>query len=91
MADVKASQIMIAAMVNSTGAQVNRLLFCATTHTQAEVKAAGYFNNVRPLLSPGDVIECTCVIGGTMKSSKLRVATVPATGNVTTTAISEEV
>lgn len=90
MADVNVNQYRVAASVNSTGTQNNRFAFCATTHTQAETKAAGYFNNVRHLMSSGDVIECTCGIGGTMKSSRLRVATVPATGNVTTTPIFEE-
>jgi hypothetical protein len=90
MADVKPSQMQRAATVNSTGTQSNDLWFLATTHAQAEVKAAGYFNNARSMLTPGDVIIATCVIGGTMKGSHLRVATVPATGDVTTVAYFEE-
>jgi hypothetical protein len=90
MADVTNSQLNRAAVVNSMGAQSNCLWFLATTHTQAEAKAAGYFNNARSMLTPGDVIIATCVIGGTMKASHLRVATVPASGNVTTTAYFEE-
>ena len=90
MADVKVTQYKVAAAVNSVGTQNNRLAFCATEHTQAEVATAGYFNNVRHLMTPGDIIHCSCVIGGVNKVSILRAVLVPATGNVTTAVVLAE-
>ena len=91
MADVKPSQMQRACSVNSTGDQSNSLWFLATPVTQAEIATAGYFNNARTMLTAGDLILATCVIGGVMKTSHLRVATVPGTGNVTVTAYFAEV
>ena len=50
----------------------------------ATVVAAGYFNDVRGYLMPGDVIQAVCATSAAFRV--LTVATVPASGNVTVTA-----
>ena len=51
----------------------------------ATVVAAGYFNNARGQLRVGDRIDVVAADGAAFRV--LRVATVPATGNVTTSAL----
>lgn len=64
-----------------------RWLTYATNDTKAEVIAAGYFNDVRADLSVGSIIEAEVDCDGTQDSVKMRVATVPSSGNVTVTDI----
>lgn len=59
-----------------------------TNDTKAEVIAAGYFNNARADLSVGSIIEIEADCDGTQTSVRVRVATVPTSGNVTVTDIS---
>lgn len=56
----------------------------ATVHTLAEVQAAGFFNASRDNLTKDSIIDCVADINGTPARVVLRLATVPATGNVTT-------
>lgn len=71
----------------AAGQSVQRQLFwCeAGADSVATVVAAGYFNSVRNLLRVGDRIH---VVAATNTAKReLHVATVPATGNVTTVAL----
>lgn len=49
------------------------------------VVAAGYFNEVRGLLSPGDLIHTVAATNAAFRV--IRVATVPKTGDVTVAAL----
>lgn len=55
----------------------------ATPDTLAAVAAAGYFNDFRGQLRPGDVVRVAAGIGGTPAHDSYVFASVPATGNVT--------
>ncbi|GCA49300.1 hypothetical protein KGO5_01743 [Sinorhizobium sp. KGO-5] len=57
----------------------------ATTHTKAEVLAAGFFNDSRDNVTVGSIIDAVVDIDGTPEYVRIRFATVPATGNVTVT------
>lgn len=65
-------------------AQQCGLHFYATDDAAATVEADGYFNNARHLLKKGDCILASCANSGTAILKVLKVATVPASGNVTT-------
>ncbi len=56
-----------------------------TEATEAEVIAAGWFNNAREQLTVGSII--TAIVDATAAKTfiRLRVTAVPATGNVTVT------
>ncbi|MEM7067925.1 MAG: hypothetical protein AAF478_03500 [Pseudomonadota bacterium] len=60
--------------------------FYATTDAAATIAAAGYFNDAREQLAKGDVVECVADINGTPDRIHLLFDTVPATGDVTTSA-----
>jgi hypothetical protein len=47
------------------------------------VLAAGYFNDWRSTLQPGDIIDCVTGLPSAVDEAKLVVLTVPATGDVT--------
>lgn len=55
----------------------------ATISALATVLAAGYFNDWRSTLQPGDVIDCVTGLPSAVDEAKLVVLTAPATGNVT--------
>lgn len=55
----------------------------ATIAALATVLAAGYFNDWRSTLEPGDTIDVTYGLGTSPGRVELAVLTVPATGNVT--------
>lgn len=55
----------------------------ATDNTAAETVAAGYFNDSRAALTVGSVIDAVIDVDGTPDNIRIRVATVPASGNVT--------
>lgn len=57
----------------------------ATTHTKAEVLAAGFFNSSRDQVTPGSIIDAVCDWDSTKEYVRIKVATVPASGNVTVT------
>lgn len=58
-----------------------------TVDASATVVAAGYFNNARKQLQVGDFIFANVDTGGTRTGKIYLVLTVPATGNVTTSAV----
>lgn len=60
--------------------------YYSSNDTAAELLAAGYFNGVRDILSVGDIIHAVADIDGTPDYLNIMVATVPDTGNVTTSA-----
>ena len=67
--------------------KVRSMFFYATADAAAAVVTAGYFNDARDQLSVGDLIIAQCLIDGSPPDTQLvRVLTVPATGNVTTSA-----
>ena len=55
----------------------------ATDDLKAEVAAAGYFNDSRQDLTVNSIIDVVFDCDGTVGFARYRVATVPATGNVT--------
>lgn len=57
----------------------------ATTHTKAETIAAGFFNDSRAQLTPGSIIDAVVDWDDTKEYVRIKVATVPDTGNVTVT------
>ena len=57
----------------------------ATDHTKAEALTAGYFNDSRASLSPHSIIDAVVDVDGTPEFVRIKVATVPASGNVTVT------
>lgn len=57
----------------------------ATNHTKAEMLTAGYFNESRAALSKSSIINAVADVDGTPEYVRVLLATVPATGNVTTT------
>jgi hypothetical protein len=57
----------------------------ATNHTKAEAIAAGYFNDSRAALSVSSIIDAVVDVDGTSEYVRIKVATVPASGNVTVT------
>jgi hypothetical protein len=57
----------------------------ATNHTKAEMLAAGYFNDSRAALSKSSIINAVADVDGTPEYVRVMLATVPATGNITTT------
>lgn len=71
---------------NSITLSGNRLVHAftyATDNTKAELLTDGYFNDSRMALTVGSRIEALCDADGTPNWVDVRVATVPATGNVT--------
>jgi len=60
-----------------------RFLVYASNDTKAEIIAAGYFNNAKPDLSVGSIIDVEADCDGTQESVRLRVTAVPTSGNVT--------
>lgn len=54
-----------------------------TDDAHTVVVAAGYFNPVRAMLQPGDIIFASTVLAGTPVLRIYGVVTVPATGNIT--------
>jgi hypothetical protein len=64
---------------------VKSLYFYATNDAAAVVAAAGYFNDARTRLSPGDVIICSLDVDGTRDTRNYTMNAVPSSGNVTTT------
>ena len=66
-----------------TAARTIRWLTYATDDAKAVVIAAGYFNDARPDLSVGSIIDCVVNAAAGAAYVKLRVTAVPATGNVT--------
>ena len=60
--------------------------FMATANAAAAVIAAGYLNDARDMLRVGDIIFASVGIGGTADTLLIRVATVPASRNITTVA-----
>lgn len=57
----------------------------ATNHTKAEMLAAGYFNDSRSALTVSSIINAVADVDGTSEYVRMKVATVPASGNVTVT------
>ncbi len=57
----------------------------ATNHTKAEVLAAGFFNLSRDNLTPRSIIDAVVDADGTPEFVRIKIATVPDTGNVTVT------
>lgn len=55
----------------------------STDHTKAEVLTAGYFNGSRASLSAHSIINAVVDLDGTPEYVRIKVATVPASGNVT--------
>lgn len=64
---------------------VKSLYFYATNDDAATVATAGYFNEARARLKPGDVIICSLDVDGTRGTRTYVMNAVPGTGNVTTT------
>lgn len=60
--------------------------FYAHSDVASTMLASGYFNDSREALSPGDVIIASAVVDGSGDVLLIRVDTVPATGDVTTSA-----
>lgn len=56
-------------------------------HTKAEVLTAGYFNDSRPALTPHSVIGAIVDHDGTPEFVRIKIATVPSSGNITVTDI----
>lgn len=57
----------------------------ATEATEAEVLAAGFFNDARDTLTVGSIIDAIVDCSSTKTYTRIRVATVPTSGNVTVT------
>lgn len=57
----------------------------ATDHTKAEMLAAGYFNASRAALSVSSIINAVADVDGTSEYVRVKVATVPSSGNITVT------
>ncbi|MCF1478141.1 hypothetical protein FS782_13780 [Agrobacterium vitis] len=57
----------------------------ATVGLKAEVLTAGWFNTSRDNLTPGSIIDAVVDWASTKEYVRIKVATVPATGNVTVT------
>lgn len=57
----------------------------ASDHTKAEVLTAGYFNASREALSAHSIINAVVDVDGAPEYVRIKVATVPASGNVTVT------
>jgi hypothetical protein len=57
----------------------------ATDNTKAETIAAGYFNDSRSALTVGSIINAVVDVDGTPEFVRIKLATVPASGNVTVT------
>lgn len=55
----------------------------ASDHTKAEILTAGYFNDSRAALSPHSIINAVADVDGTPEYVRIKVATVPSSGNVT--------
>jgi len=68
-----------------SGSSISKF-FYGTDDVAAVVIAAGYFNDARAMLTPGDQIDASVAIGGTPERLMLQVDTVPVTGNVTVSA-----
>lgn len=66
----------------ANGRKVHHFTY-ASDHTKAEIVTAGYFNASRPALTPGSLIQAVADLDGTPNALLIRVATVPATGDVT--------
>lgn len=64
---------------------VKQLFFYASNDTAAQIATAGYFNNDRKRLQPGDVIICSIDVDGTRDTRNYVMNAVPASGNVTVT------
>lgn len=54
----------------------------ATTSSKAEVLAAGFFNLARYNLTPGSIIDAVVDWDDTKEYVRIKIATVPDTGNV---------
>ncbi len=78
---------VLLAQSNRQDGSVTRKWMYSTTDAVATVTAAGYYNAMRARLTVGDTIESSVGIGGTAATLIQRVATVPGTGNVTTTTV----
>lgn len=53
-----------------------------TAEAFAAVMAAGFFNNARPRLKKGDIIDIVSGVGATVAVDRIKVDSVPSTGNV---------
>lgn len=64
--------------------KVIRYLTYATNDAKADVLAPGYFNNARVDLSIGTIIEAEVACSSAQERVRMRVATMPVGGNITT-------
>lgn len=79
----RAQQVPVGSTAGAAKANLISRFLYATDDAAATVETAGYFNNARSFLAPGDQINCSFAISGTPVSKTLVVLTVPATGNIT--------
>ena len=84
MAHVK-SQLRRSNSITLTGNVKVHTFDYATNHTKAEMIAAGYFNDSRAALSKASIINAVFDVDGAPGYARLLVTTVPATGNITVT------
>lgn len=88
MALSKQSLVLMCASPIASGKVIKRW-FYATNDAVATIATAGYFNGVRDRLTVNDVIEVVAVADGTCDRVVYKVATVPASADVTIAAEGE--
>lgn len=71
--------------ITLSGGRMIHFFDYATDHTLAETIAAGYFNDSRAALTAHSIINAVVDVDGTPAYARIKVATVPASGNVTVT------
>ncbi|MUO84776.1 hypothetical protein GOZ78_03490 [Agrobacterium vitis] len=85
MAHIKYDLVSAGRPVMLSNTRIIKFFNYATDHTKAEVLTAGFFNASRDDLTPHSIINAVVDCDGTPEYVRIKVATVPATGNVTVT------
>jgi hypothetical protein len=80
---VRVAQVPVGNADGTSGSTNGSFWFLRTESTFGQVLGAGYFNNWRTQLAPGDLIAVSCTAS---KGGLISVVAVPATGAVTTIA-----
>lgn len=85
MAHVKTRLVSAGKPVMLSNTRIVRFFNYATDNTKAEVLTAGFFNDSRGDLSVNSIINAVVDCDGTPEYVRIKVATVPTTGNITVT------
>ncbi|MCF1468502.1 hypothetical protein FS764_16465 [Agrobacterium vitis] len=85
MAHVKTRLVSAGRPVMLSNTRIIKFFNCASDNTKAEILTAGFFNDSREDLTPHSIINMVADCDGTPEYVRIKVATVPATGNVTVT------